>query len=104
MDLSEESLVYESTDDALSAMWHYNDSESEVVRAWYAVGTYPFSDDLSERKELDISITLSSYLSNNEVEPDILGKTIILTRAFLLAKTLFNCERSFALKLVHNLK
>ena len=76
MDLSEESLVYESTDDALSAMWHYNDSESEVVRAWYAVGTYPFSDDLSERKELDISITLSSYLSNNEVEPDILGKLI----------------------------
>lgn len=76
MDLSEESLVYESTDDALSAMWHYNDSESEVVRAWYAVGTYPFSDDLSERKELDISITLSSYLSNNEVEPDILGKLL----------------------------
>lgn len=76
MDLSEESLVYESTDDALSAMWHYNDSESEVVRAWYAVGTYPFSDDLSERKEFDISITLSSYLSNNEVEPDILGKLL----------------------------
>lgn len=76
MDLSEESLVYESTDDALSAMWHYNDSESEVVRAWYAVGTYPFSDDMSERKELDISITLSSYLSNNEVEPDILGKLL----------------------------
>lgn len=76
MDLSEESLVYESTDDALSAMLHYNDSESEVVRAWYAVGTYPFSDDLSEKKELDISITLSSYLSNNEVEPDILGKLL----------------------------
>lgn len=76
MDLSEESLVYESTDDALSAIWHYNDLESEVVRAWYAVGTYPFSDDLSERKELDISITLSSYLSNNEVEPDILGKLL----------------------------
>lgn len=76
MDLSEESLVYESTDDALSAMWHYNDSESEVVRAWYAVGTYPFSDDMSERKELDISITLSSYLNNNEVEPDILGKLL----------------------------
>lgn len=76
--LSEDSLVYESTDDALSAMWHYNDSQSEVVRAWYAVGTFPFSDDISEKKEVDISITLSSYLSNNEVEPDVLG-----TNAFL---------------------
>ena len=72
--LSEDSLVYESTDDALSAMWHYNDSESKVVRAWYAVGTYPFFDDVSEKQEVDISITLSSYLGNNEVEPDVSGK------------------------------
>ncbi|XP_062596534.1 uncharacterized protein LOC134257978, partial [Saccostrea cucullata] len=79
MDISDDSLVYESTDDALSAMWHYNDSESEVVRAWYAVGTYPFSDDLSERKEVEISTTLSSYLGNNEMEPDIFGKPNIIS-------------------------
>lgn len=80
MDISDDSLVYESTDDALSAMWHYNDTESEVVRAWYAVGTYPFSDNLSDRKEVEISTTLSSYLGNNEVEPDVLGKTALTSR------------------------
>lgn len=76
MDISDDSLVYESTEDALSAMWHYNDSESAVIRAWYAVGTFPFSDNISERKEVDISTTLSSYLGNNEVEPDVLGNVI----------------------------
>ena len=66
-------MVYESTEDALSAMWHYNETESKVVRGWFAVGTYPYADDIAALKEIPITTTLSSFLANNEVTPDTTG-------------------------------
>lgn len=72
-DVGEGSMVYESTEDALSALWHYNDTESEIVRAWYGVGTYPYADDIAQQKEVPIASSLSSFLANNEVTPDTTG-------------------------------
>lgn len=66
-------MVYESTEDSLSAMWHYNETESEIVRGWYAVGTYPYADDIAALKEVPITTSLSSFLANNEVRPDTTG-------------------------------
>lgn len=76
VDVSEGVLIYEQTVDALSAMWHYNDTESQIARAWYSVGTYPYGQDIASRKEVTMSSTLSSFLANNEVTPDITGKIV----------------------------
>ena len=54
-------------------MWHYNDSESQILRTWYSVGTYLYGQDISLREEADISITWSTFLANNQVTPDVTG-------------------------------
>ena len=74
VDVSEKVVTYERTVDALAAMWHYNDSESQIVRAWYSVGTYPYGQDIAPREEADISSTWSTFLANNQVIPDVKGK------------------------------
>lgn len=47
--------VYEISEKYVSAEWHYNDTESDIVKAWCAVGTYPYAEDISPKKELNIS-------------------------------------------------
>jgi hypothetical protein len=73
-DISLEVSVYERTVDALSAMWHYNESESLLVRAWFSVGTFSSGQDIAKREEVSISSTFSSFLANSEVIPDITGE------------------------------
>lgn len=89
VDVSEGVLIYEQTVDALSAMWHYNDTESQIVRAWYSVGTYPYSQDIASRKEVTMSSTLSSFLANNEVTPDITGKNQNFNAKYLFIHTFY---------------
>ena len=68
------SSVYQTSADSLSAMWHYNDTESSIERAWYSVGTYPYSEDVSPRKEVDVSSVLLSELPLAVVMPDLTGE------------------------------
>lgn len=105
--MSEGVLIYEQTVDALSAMWHYNDTESQIVRAWYSVGTYPYSQDIASREEVTMSSTMSSFLANNEVTPDITGNAkYLFIHTFYLKWKLnvknFNSKlfKSFVLELV----
>lgn len=65
--------MYQKTQDTLSAMWHYNDTESNVKRAWFSVGTYPYGSDVNEKREVNISSTLTSYLPLASVSPDLSG-------------------------------
>ncbi|VDI73733.1 Hypothetical predicted protein, partial [Mytilus galloprovincialis] len=58
-EIGSSSSMYKSSTDSLSAMWHYNDTDSEVTRAWYSVGTYPYAEDISPRTEVNISSTQS---------------------------------------------
>lgn len=55
-------------------MWHYNDTESGIERAWYSVGTYPYAEDVSPRKEVDVSSVLLSDLPLALVTPDLTGQ------------------------------
>ena len=68
------SSVYQTSADSLSAMWHYNDTESSIERAWYSVGTYPYSEDVSPRKEVNVSSVLLSELPLAVVMPDLTGE------------------------------
>lgn len=54
-DGSANDTVYEISSKYVSAEWHYNDTESDIVKAWCAVGTYPYAEDISPKKELNIS-------------------------------------------------
>lgn len=90
-DVGAGSMVYESTEDSLSAMWHYNETESEIVRGWYAVGTYPYADDIAALKEVPITTSLSSFLANNEVRPDTTGlHPQSLERSFKIVDNSYN--------------
>ncbi|XP_071123199.1 uncharacterized protein [Mytilus edulis] len=73
------STMYQKTQDTLSAMWHYNDTESNVKRAWFSVGTYPYGSDVNEKREVNISSTLTSYLPLASVSPDLSGKPNIIS-------------------------
>ena len=52
---SDNDTVYEKSEKYVSSEWHYNDTESDVVRAWCAIGTYPYAEDISPKRELNIS-------------------------------------------------
>ncbi|XP_063408918.1 uncharacterized protein LOC134692399 [Mytilus trossulus] len=78
-DIGPSSSMYKSTADSLSAVWHYNDTDSQVIRAWYSVGTYPYAEDISPKTEVNISSTQSSYLNIGSVKPDITGKPNIIS-------------------------
>ncbi|XP_076086943.1 uncharacterized protein LOC143057517 [Mytilus galloprovincialis] len=78
-DIGPSSSMYKSTADSLSALWHYNDTDSEVIRAWYSVGTYPYAEDISPRTEVNISSTQSSNFEVGSVKPDISGKPNIIS-------------------------
>ena len=65
--------VYQKSADSLSAMWHYNDTESGIERAWYSVGTYPYAEDVSPLREVEVSSILSSELPLATVTPDLTG-------------------------------
>jgi hypothetical protein len=47
--------MYQKSADSMFASWHYNDTESNIQRAWYSVGTYPFAEDVSPMEEVDVS-------------------------------------------------
>ncbi|CAG2236309.1 unnamed protein product [Mytilus edulis] len=93
-DIGPSSSMYKSTADSLSALWHFNDTDSEVTRAWYSVGTYPYAEDISPRTEVNISSTQSSYLEVASVKPDISGKPNIISiwaedKAGMIGRTTF---------------
>ncbi|XP_071152144.1 uncharacterized protein, partial [Mytilus edulis] len=93
-DIGPSSSMYKSTADSLSAIWHYNDTGSEVIRAWYSVGTYPYAEDISPRTEVNISSTQSSNFEVGSVKPDISGKPNIISiwaedKAGMIGKTTF---------------
>ncbi|KAK3104702.1 hypothetical protein FSP39_008103 [Pinctada imbricata] len=73
------SQIYVVSEDSLTASWHYNDTESEVVRAWYAVGTYPRGEDIVARQLITVDDTLSYTLVSGTVTPDVSGKPNIIT-------------------------
>ncbi|XP_052081235.1 uncharacterized protein LOC127719259 [Mytilus californianus] len=86
--------MYKSSTDSLSAMWHYNDTDSGITRAWYSVGTYPYAEDISPRSEVNISSTQSSHMEVGTVTPDITGKPNIISiwaedKAGMIGRTTF---------------
>ncbi|CAG2247498.1 unnamed protein product [Mytilus edulis] len=94
VDLLPPDIVLDSTTDSLSAIWHYNDTDSEVIRAWYSVGTYPYAEDISLRTEVNISSTQSGHLEVGSITPDITGKPNIISiwaedKAGMIGKTTF---------------
>ncbi|VDI67222.1 Hypothetical predicted protein [Mytilus galloprovincialis] len=93
-DIGPSSSMYKSTADSLSALWHYNDTDSEVTRAWYSVGTYPYAEDISPRTEVNISSTQSSHLEVGSITPDVTGKPNIISiwaedKAGMIGRTTF---------------
>lgn len=66
--------MYQKSADALSAIWHYNDTESQIERAWFTVGTYPYADDIFPKTVVNISSTLKSDIPLATVLPDLSGK------------------------------
>ena len=67
------SSVYQKSADSLSATWHYNDTESGIERAWFSVGTYPYAEDVSPRRQVEVSSVLLSDLPLASVKPDLTG-------------------------------
>ncbi|KAL5014713.1 hypothetical protein ScPMuIL_008983 [Solemya velum] len=68
------SVLYQSSTDTLSALWHYNDSEALVQNAWYSVGTVPFGQEVWPRQEVGISSNLRSSVDVGQIQPDTTGK------------------------------
>ena len=54
--------MYQKSADSMFASWQYNDTESNIQRAWYSVGTYPFAEDVSLMEEVDVSSGLQSLM------------------------------------------
>ena len=68
--------IYQKTKDSLSALWHYTDTESEIQRAWFSVGTYPNAGDVAPLTEVNITPNLQSSLPLSTVTPDTTGKIL----------------------------
>ena len=78
--------LYQTTTDSLTAQWTYNDTESDIERGWYAVGTYPFAEDIAPITEVEISSMDFSTLPLATVTAIDTGKTLFCSflKAFWL--------------------
>jgi hypothetical protein len=74
----ENDTVYETSEKYVSAEWHYNDTESGVVKAWCAVGTYPYAEDISAKKELNISSLMSNGINVASINSTKSGNLALL--------------------------
>lgn len=67
--------MYEMSEKHVSAEWHYNDTESDVVKAWCAVGTYPYAEDITAKKELNISSLKSNGVNVASITSSKMGNS-----------------------------
>ena len=74
VDIGAGSTMYQKSADSMFASWHYNDTESNIQRAWYSLGTYPFAEDVSPLEEVDVSSGLQSLMPLATVTPDVTGR------------------------------
>ena len=65
--------LYKKSADSLSALWHYGDDESGILRAWFCVGTYPYAEDVAPLTEVNISPSLQSSLPLSTIIPNTEG-------------------------------
>ncbi|KAL5015119.1 hypothetical protein ScPMuIL_009389 [Solemya velum] len=84
------SVLYQSSTDTLSALWHYNDSEASVQNAWYSVGTVPFGQEVWTRQEVGISPNLISSVDVGQILPDTTGTTLISKLIRIEKPNIFN--------------
>ena len=79
---SDNDTVYEKSEKYVSSEWHYNDTESDVVKAWCAIGTYPYAEDISPKRELNISSINSNGVNVASVAAMENGLSIIFLCLF----------------------
>lgn len=67
-DITSGNSLYQTTTDSLTAIWTYNDT-GHIERGWYAVGTYPFAENIAPMVEIEISSMGFSTLPLAKVTP-----------------------------------
>lgn len=77
-------VIYQSDESVLSAKWNYSDPEhlherdDNINSIWFAVGSFPLSDDLYERTFQTISPDNEGSLPAGSVRPAVSGNLYII--------------------------
>ena len=73
--ITEGGTLYQTTS-TIYGQWHYNDTETDIEKAWLSLGTYPQGEDVTPRSEVNISTLGESSLPLGSVTPQDNGKLI----------------------------